>query len=103
MKNNVRNKAKVKGPISSVYFVEETSSFCSCYFEDHASMKHKNVSWNDNGDGYVVYEHEEVISIFKYFGWTFSNAKTRYITNEKFKLTRTYVLLNSSEIEPFIY
>nr|GLL49731.1 uncharacterized protein LOC109166492 [Ipomoea trifida] len=75
LKNNVKNKAKVEGSISNAYLVEEASSFCSYYFEDHVSTKHRNVPRNADGSEYVVDEHEETLSIFKYSGRAFSKAK----------------------------
>nr|GMD12815.1 uncharacterized protein LOC109168299 [Ipomoea batatas] len=65
LKNNVKNKAKVKGSISNAYLVEEASSFCLYYFEDHVSTKHRNVPRNADTSEYAVDEHEETLSIFK--------------------------------------
>ncbi|XP_031116582.1 uncharacterized protein LOC116020237 [Ipomoea triloba] len=102
LKNNVKNKAKVEGSISNAYLVEEASSFCSYYFEDHVSTKHRNVPRNADSSEYVVDEHKETLSIFKYSGRAFGKSKARYMTNEEFKAAQTYVLLNCSEVEPFI-
>nr|GMC47958.1 uncharacterized protein LOC109179592 [Ipomoea batatas] len=102
LKNNVKNKAKVEGSISNAYLVEEASAFCSYYFEDHVSMKHRNVPRNADGSEYIVDEHEETLSIFKYLGRAFGEAKVRYMTDEEYKAAQTYVLLNCSEVEPFI-
>nr|GMD83380.1 uncharacterized protein LOC109168299 [Ipomoea batatas] len=102
LKNNVKNKAKVEGSIFNAYLVEEASSFCSYYFEDHVSTKHRNVPRNADSNEYVVDEHEETLSIFKYLGRAFEKSKVRYMTDEEFKAAQTYVLLNCSEVEPFI-
>nr|GMD07948.1 uncharacterized protein LOC109179592 [Ipomoea batatas] len=102
LKNNVKNKAKVEGSISNAYLVEEASSFCSYYFEDHVSTKHIIVPRNADGSEYIVDEHEETLSIFKYSGRAFGKAKVRYMTDEEYKAAQTYVLLNCSEVEPFI-
>nr|GMC86585.1 uncharacterized protein LOC109179592 [Ipomoea batatas] len=102
LKNNVKNKAKVEGSISNAYLVEEASSFCSYYFEDHVSTKHRNVPRNADTSEYAVDEHEETLSIFKYPGRAFGKSKARYMTDEEFKAAQTYVLLNCSEVEPFI-
>nr|GMD55942.1 uncharacterized protein LOC109168299 [Ipomoea batatas] len=102
LKNNVKNKAKVEGSISNAYLVEEASSFCSYYFEDHVSTKHRNVPRNADSSEYVVDEHEETLSIFKYPGRAFGKSKARYMTDEEFKAAQTYVLLNCLEVEPFI-
>nr|GLL21135.1 uncharacterized protein LOC109179592 [Ipomoea trifida] len=101
LKNNVKNKAKVEGSISNAYLVEEASSFCSYYFEDHVSTKHRNVPRNADNTEYVD-EQEETLSIFKYPGRAFGKSKARYMTDEEFKAAQTYVLLNCSEVEPFI-
>nr|GLL19544.1 uncharacterized protein LOC109149905 [Ipomoea trifida] len=81
LKNNVKNKAKVEGSISNAYLVEEASSFCSYYFEDHVSTKHKNVPRNADGSEYIVDEHEETLSIFKYSGRAFGKAKAHDPSN----------------------
>nr|GMC46880.1 uncharacterized protein LOC109179592 [Ipomoea batatas] len=90
LKNNVKNKAKVEGSISNAYLVEEASSFYSYYFEDHVSTKHINVPRNADGSEYVIDEHEETLSIFKYSGRAFSKAKARYMTDEEYKAAQSY-------------
>ena len=62
MKLNVRNKAKVEGSICNAYLVEEASSFCSYYFEDHVNTKHRNVPRNDDGRVLVEDESEDKLS-----------------------------------------
>nr|GMC79747.1 uncharacterized protein LOC110608905 [Ipomoea batatas] len=102
LKNNVKNKANVEGSISNAYLLEEASSFCSYYFEDHVSTKHRNVPRNADCSESIVDEYEETLSIFKYSGRAFGKAKGRYMTDEEYKAAQTYVLLNCSEVEPFI-
>ena len=50
LKNNVKNKAWVEGSICNVYLVEEISTFCSYYFEDHVSTKIGNEPHNCGGE-----------------------------------------------------
>ncbi|KAK6123870.1 hypothetical protein DH2020_042384 [Rehmannia glutinosa] len=102
LKNNVKNKAKVEGSISNAYLVEEASSFCSYYFEDHVSTKHRNVPRNYDGRGDIVNDHEENISVFKHQGRAFGKEKTRYMTDNEYKAAHIYVLLNCSEVNPYI-
>ena len=102
MKLNVRNKAKVEGLICNAYLVEEASSFCSYYFEDHVNTKHRNVPRNDDGRVLVEDEYEDKLSIFKHPGRAFGRAKKRCMTDEEYKAARSYVLLNCEEVAPYI-
>ncbi|KAK6115444.1 hypothetical protein DH2020_007713 [Rehmannia glutinosa] len=101
LKSNVKNKAKVEGSISNAYLVEEASSFCSYYFEDHVSTKHRNVPRNDDIHADVD-DHEENISVFKHPGKAFGKEKMRFINDEEYKAARIYILLNCDEVQPYI-
>lgn len=102
MKNNVRNKAKVEGSICNAYLVEEASSFCSYYFEDHVMTKRRHVPRNLYNREDMIDEHEENLSIFKYPGRAFGKAKTRFLDDKEFKAAHSYVLLNCTEVQPYI-
>ena len=102
MKNNIRNKARVEGSISNAYLVEEASLFCSHYFEDHVNTRHRKVPRNDDGGRYRGEEYEGNLSIFTQPGRAFGKSKSRFLTEEEYAIAQSYVLLNSTEVEPFI-
>ena len=39
-------------------------------------------------------EHEGNLSIFKYHGRSFGKAKSRFLSEEEYKVARSYILLN---------
>lgn len=99
LKNNVRNKAKVEGSIYNAYLVEEASTFCSYYFEDHVKTKQRNMPRNVDGCGPTM---EGNISIFMYPGRAFGSSKMRYLKGDEFQAARAYILRNCTEVEPYI-
>ncbi|GKD12274.1 transposase tnp2 [Tanacetum coccineum] len=56
LKKKVTNKAKVESSIANAYLIEETSMFCSHYFEPHVKTKLNRVPRNDNGGDEELYE-----------------------------------------------
>ena len=70
IKKNVRNKAKVEGSICNAYLVEEASTFCSHYFDQHVFTKHRRVPRNDDGGDRIESEFEGNLTIFTYPGRT---------------------------------
>lgn len=102
MKNNVRNKAKVEGSICNAYLVEEASSFCAHYFEPSVHTRHRKVSRNSAGSEFDLQEHPEMISIFKRAGRSFGQGKSRRLNDIEYHAARTYILLNSEEVKPYI-
>lgn len=82
LKNNIRNKAKVEGSICNAYMVEEASSFCSYYFEDHVSTKYINMPQNYVGGGDSGDVFEDNHSISKHSGCAFGRVKSRFLTDE---------------------
>ena len=97
------NKAKVEGSICNAYLVEEATSFCSYYFKDHVSTRHTQVPRNNDSriESDKGEEHEGNLSIFKYHGRSFGKAKSKFLSEEEYKVARSYILLNYSEVEPF--
>ncbi|GJX62489.1 hypothetical protein Tco_0295389 [Tanacetum coccineum] len=73
LKKKVTNKAKVESSIANAYLIEETSMFCSHYFEPHVKTKMNRVPRNDDGGDEKLYEG--TISIFKCSGRVSVQAK----------------------------
>ncbi|KAL6542379.1 hypothetical protein OROMI_023981 [Orobanche minor] len=96
--NNVKNKNRVEGSIANAYLMEEASSFCSYYFEEHVGTKARNVPRNEDVD---EDDREDIISLFRQSGRAFGRKKTRYLTDKEYNAARAYVLLNCDEVSPF--
>ena len=67
LKNNVRNKAKVEGPICNTYLVEEASTFCKHYFNPMLHTRHRKMPCNVEshiGEG----DSDGNLSIFTHLG-----------------------------------
>lgn len=101
LKLNVKNKNRVEGSIANAYLMEETSSFCSYYFEEHVGTKARNVPRNDDV-GCDENDQADVIPLFKQPGRAFGKKKKRYLDDREYKAARLYVLLNCDEVSPFI-
>ncbi|KAH6783195.1 hypothetical protein C2S52_008154 [Perilla frutescens var. hirtella] len=75
LKKTVGNKARVEGSICNAYLVQEASSFCSFYFEDHVSTRHRSVPRNyDDGFEMPHEDNAEALSIFKQSGRPFGKV-----------------------------
>lgn len=100
LKMKVTNKAKVEGSIANAYLIEETSMFCSHYFEPHVSTKMNVMPRND--DGGDVEPCEGNFSIFMSSGRLSGSQKSRRLTDQEYDAARIYVLLNCAEIEEYV-
>ena len=100
MKNNVKNKARVEGSICNAYLVEEISTFCSYYFEDHVSTKIRNEPRNCGGESSssIPTEDPDVLSIFKQMGRPLGKMSMRYMDDKEYNAAHTYILLNCPEV-----
>ncbi|GKD22672.1 hypothetical protein Tco_1224375, partial [Tanacetum coccineum] len=63
LKKKVTNKAKVESSIANAYLIEETSMFCSHYFEPHVKTKMNRVPRNDDGGDEELYEEIKTIEL----------------------------------------
>ena len=99
LKNNVKNKARVEGSICNSYLVEEASTFCSHYFEQHIETRHRKVPRNDSSGGGESFEGN--ISIFSHPGRAHGCFKTRHLDDREYMAAHNYVLFNCSEVAPY--
>ena len=102
MKQNVKNKARVEGSICNAYIVEESTSFCSYYFEDHFPTGNRRERRNDDGG---VGPTNNVITDFEIFthpGRPYGQSKRRHLMDDEYVAAHTYVLLNCSEVSPYV-
>lgn len=86
----------MEGSICNAYLVDEASSFCEYYFEEHVSTRHRKAPRNDAGCSQWT-ENEGCLSIFKSPGRPLGRGKARYLTEEEYNAVRSYILLNCAE------
>ncbi|WOH00653.1 hypothetical protein DCAR_0520026 [Daucus carota subsp. sativus] len=99
LKNNIKNKARVEGSMCNAYLVEEASTFCSHYFEQHVQTKHRKVPRNDSSGGGESFEGN--FSIFSHPGRASGCANVRYLDDREYMAAHNYVLLNCPEVAPY--
>ena len=98
----MRNKAKVEGSICNAYLVEEASAFCAHYFEPHVPTRHRKVPRNLD---FQTNEHGEFdgnLSIFIHPGRSMGRGRSRFMDEEEYRAAHKYILLNCSEVQPYI-
>ncbi|XP_065874236.1 uncharacterized protein [Euphorbia lathyris] len=101
LKKSVKNKAQVEGSICNAYLVEESSNFCSYYFEPQVYTRHRKVPRNDDGGDDGVVDKSNLM-IFSYNGRHAGPDKTRWLDEKEHDAIHSYVLLNSAEVRPYV-
>lgn len=99
MKQKVKNKARVEGSICEAYIIEETTTFCSHYFEENVECRRTRVPRNDDGGASL---HQPPLSIFNYPGRPSGESRTRFLSDPEMVAATKYVLQNCDEVQPFI-
>jgi len=92
----VKNKTRVEGSICEAYLVQETSHFCSYYFESHVQTMRNKVSHNDDSG-----ENEEVdqtSTIFNHRGRYSGTSLSRYLNKKELEAAHLHVLLICEEV-----
>lgn len=100
LKKTIKNYAHVEGSIREAYLCQETSHFCSYYFEPHVLSKRNRVGRNDDGGEDETMQPS--LSIFNKPGRPFGKCKTRPLLDKEMKAAHLHVLLNCDEVQPFI-
>ncbi|KAK1362529.1 hypothetical protein POM88_047003 [Heracleum sosnowskyi] len=78
--------------------IEEASTFCSHYFEQHVQTKHRKVPRNvSSGESFLGN-----FSIFSHPGRAHGAGKTRYLDDREYIAANNYVLFNCPEVAPYI-
>jgi hypothetical protein len=90
LKGYVMNRTHPEGCIAERYIVEENAKFCSKYLKQASEIGSKHV------------RNEEYETDFLVAGRTISKGKTIVLSNEMLKVAHRYVLLNSTEVQPYI-
>ena len=98
----MKNKARVEASICNAYLVEESTSFCSYYFEDHVSTVHRRTRRNDDGGVGPTNSAITDFEIFTHPGRPYGRPKTRYLSEEEYVAAHTYILLNCHEVSPYV-
>ena len=60
------------------------------------------MSRNSDDCGFDLKEDSEMLSIFKCAGRSLGKAKLRRLIEMEYNAARTYILLNSDEVKPYI-
>ena len=98
----MRQKARVEGSICKSYIDEEASFFFSHYFKDHVDLSFVSVPRNDDQAVEQASSSESVLSIFKQYGRHASESEEVWLDDKEYHVAHTYILLNCSEVAPFI-
>ncbi|XP_058729647.1 uncharacterized protein LOC131601773 isoform X2 [Vicia villosa] len=100
LKQMVKNRSRVEGSICEAYLCQETSHFCSYYFESHVQTLRNKVGRNDDGvqDDVVP----QTFSIFNHYGRSAGFCKSRYLDDRELKAAHLHILLNCEEVQPYI-
>jgi len=99
LKRKARNKARVEGSICEAYISEEISNFCSLYFEPHIETRRTRPPRNDDGGEPNA---SNQLSLFQYPVRAFGRSWPRSLNEEELKAASLYILLNCTELEPYI-
>lgn len=95
----MQNRNYVEGSICEAYLIEEISTFCSHYFEDHVQTRLNRVPRNDDG-GDVNANNR--LSIFTHPGRPLGQGIRRYLSDDEYNAAEVYVLMNCEEVAPYI-
>jgi len=80
--------------------VQETSHFCSYYFDPHLQTMRNKVSRNhDEGENEEV---DQTSTIFNHPGLSSRTTSSRYLNKKEPDATYLHVLLNCEKVQPFI-
>ena len=90
LKGYVMNQARPEGCIAERYIVEESAMFCSKYIKQAS------------GIGSRPTRNEDFESDFLVAGGAISKGQPIVLSDDMLKVTHHYVLVNSSEVQPYI-
>ena len=99
LKKKVKNKARVEGSIVDAYIIEKFLNFSHHYFNPNVHTKLTQIGHSDDGGGGGF---EPAVLIFAYPAREFGHKRCRSLTDAEFHLAHSYVLLNYSEVNPYI-
>ena len=94
----MKNKARVEGSIVEAYIIEEILNFSHHYFNPNVHTKLTQIGRNDDGGG----GSEPTVLIFAYPAHEFGYERHLTLTDAEFHQAHLYVLLNYSEVDPYI-
>jgi Domain of unknown function (DUF4218) len=94
----VGNKTHAESSIAEAYLVQEISTFCALYFS-----KDVRTRLNSQNHNYVKPIIDDIrLKIFTHPGRTIGQGGVRDLTDEEYRVTHYYVLLNCQDIDPFV-
>lgn len=97
----MKNRARVEGSIVEAYIIEEVSTFCSLYFESDIETRLTRLPRNDDGG---ERDSSSCLSIFNHPGRPLGSQKDGrlFINDDEMTAAHRYILLNCTEIIPFV-
>ena len=101
LKKMVGNRSRVEGSICSAYLTQETTTFCSYYFDQHIAEQFRP-SKRNVVDNLLEGVDMNDLPIFTEPGMTVGRSVRRPLTDSEYHVMQTYVLCNCAEIEPYI-
>ena len=96
----VKNKACVEGSICEAYLYMETTHFCSYYFESHVSSMRTRSRRNEFEPQNESFQ--PTLFAFELRGRPAAKATKRYLSDQEYKAIHLHILLNCTELEPYI-
>ena len=99
LKLNVKNKAAVEASICNAYLTEESSHFCTHYFESHVRCRGRDVPRNDDGGGST--HSTDMLQIFTFDTRCVGKGRARFLSEVEYRAAHTYILLNTQEAKEY--
>ncbi|PKU63659.1 Retrovirus-related Pol polyprotein from transposon TNT 1-94 [Dendrobium catenatum] len=100
LKKYVKNKARPEGSICEAYLSQETTHFCSYYFEPHVRSTRTKMGRNMDFD--VEEQSHATLTVFRRQGKPSGKCVERYLNDLEINTANLYVLLNCEEVEPIL-
>ena len=89
LKRTIKNKARVEGSICEAYLCQETTSFCSYYFEQNVQSSRNRIGRNDLLGHDIA--PKETLSIFSKPGHSSGRCRSRYLIDKKISAAVKFV------------
>ncbi|KAI0516679.1 hypothetical protein KFK09_009356 [Dendrobium nobile] len=97
LKKYVKNKARPEGSICEAYLSQETTHFCSYYFEPHVRSTRTKMGRNMDFD--VEEQSHATLTVFRRQGKPNGKCVERYLNDLEINTANLYVLLNCEEVQ----
>ncbi|CAK8578926.1 unnamed protein product [Lathyrus sativus] len=96
-KRSVKNKAKVKGSICAYYLHQESSQFCSHYF-NHMMLIPRIIRNKVN----FIERSTFTLSVFGLPGRSSGKTNVHWLIEKELQSAHVHILINCVEVKPYI-